>query len=261
MRVYHFVNKEYGLEDLRRRRLKIATLKELNDPFEFYGVDLSNEDIRRGFKKMKDELSLTHGLLCFSQNWHNPVQWSHYADKHRGLCLGFDVPFEVSTESFGPVHYSRKRFQVSPEQIINYRQLNHETLRKLFFTKYAHWKYENEVRTFVTLDEKDTEKDMYFADFSDKLKLAQVIVGAESSTTREDISCALGDLASTIEAFKARLAFKTFRVVRQRNQKLWAQHRVQQTARDSAPFSNSFLHLDIFLAGRLRRPRPSAGIP
>src|ERR1700690_489805 len=102
MRVYHFINKEYGVEDLRRRRLKIAMLNELNDPFEFYGVDLSDENIRRGFKKMKDELSLTNGLLCFSRDWHNPVQWSHYADKHRGLCLGFEVP----TEPFGAVNYS-----------------------------------------------------------------------------------------------------------------------------------------------------------
>ena len=30
-------------------------------------------------------------------------------------------------------------------------------------------------------------------------------------------------------------------------------------AGDSAPFSSSFLRLVIFLAGRLRRPRPSAG--
>ncbi len=222
MRVYHFINKEYGIEDLRRRRLKIATLNELNDPFEFYGVDLSDENIRRGFKRMKNELSLTRGLLCFSRDWHNPVQWSHYADKHRGLCLGFEVSSEVFSESFGSVYYSRKRFQVSPEQIINYRQLDHETVKKLLFTKYVHWKYENEVRSFVTLDEKDTEKNMYFTEFSDKLKLVQIIVGAESATTREEISTALGNPNPIIEVFKARLAFTTFRVVRQRNQKLWA---------------------------------------
>ena len=32
-------------------------------------------------------------------------------------------------------------------------------------------------------------------------------------------------------------------------------------AGDSAPFSGIFLRLGIFLVGRLRRPRPSAGIP
>ncbi len=24
--------------------------------------------------------------------WSNPVIWAHYGDKHRGLCLGFEVP-------------------------------------------------------------------------------------------------------------------------------------------------------------------------
>ena len=32
------------------------------------------------------------GVLCFSRGWHNPLLWSHYGDKHRGVCLGFDVP-------------------------------------------------------------------------------------------------------------------------------------------------------------------------
>src|SRR4051812_20082149 len=31
------------------------------------------------------------GLVCFSRNWIDPVLWSHYAQRHRGLCLGFDV--------------------------------------------------------------------------------------------------------------------------------------------------------------------------
>ena len=34
-----------------------------------------------------------------------------------------------------------------------------------------------------------------------------------------------------------------------------------QIAGESAQISSSFLRLIIFLAGRLRRPRPSAGIP
>jgi hypothetical protein len=105
MRVFHFIDEEFGLEDLRRRRLKIATLNELNDPFELFSINLSDEAIRKAFKETKDELSVNHGLFCFSRDWHNPVQWSHYAAKHRGLCLGFDVP----DEHLGRVNYSRKR--------------------------------------------------------------------------------------------------------------------------------------------------------
>jgi len=38
MRVFHFVNEEHGLDDLRKRRLKIAALNELNDPFELLAL-------------------------------------------------------------------------------------------------------------------------------------------------------------------------------------------------------------------------------
>lgn len=217
MRVYHFLNEEFGLENLRRRRLKIATLNELNDPFELFGVSLSDQNLRRAFRVMKDEIGMNRGLLCFSRDWHNPVQWSHYAAKHTGLCLGFDIPDEL----LGAVNYSRKRLVVETESFHNPRELSPDTVTRFLFTKYAHWRYENEVRSFVTLEEKDTDKGLYFAEFSEKLRLAVVIVGAQANITRDRLREALGDLAPNIEAFKARLAFKTFRVVRQRNSKLW----------------------------------------
>lgn len=217
MRVYHFVNEEYGLEDLRRRRLKIATLNELNDPFELFGMVLSDEALRRALTVMKNKLSLTKGLLCFSRNWHNPVQWSHYAEKHKGLCLGFEMPDE---QNLGRVTYSRKRLKVETEQLLD-PKLDIDIFMKCLFTKYAHWRYENEVRHFVNLEERDSEKNMYFVEFSDKLSLVEVIVGAESTVTRQTIREALGDLETRVNAFKARLAFKSFRVVRQRNPKLW----------------------------------------
>ncbi len=217
MRVFHFVNEEFGLEDLRKRRLKIATLHELNDPFELFGVSLADESLRRAFRAMKDQLASNRGLLCFSRDWHNPVQWSHYAAKHTGLCLGFDIP----DEHLGTVTYSRRRLLVETESFRNPSELHPDIVKRFLFTKYTHWRYENEVRCFVTLEDRDPEKNLYFADFSDKLSLAMVIVGAESNVTREILQNALGDLAPSVETFKARLAFKSFKVVRQRNSRLW----------------------------------------
>ena len=54
-------------------------------------MDLSNPENRRVMQELKAHYNEEIGLLCFSKNWDNPVQWAHYADKHRGLCLGFDV--------------------------------------------------------------------------------------------------------------------------------------------------------------------------
>lgn len=217
MRVFHFVNEQFGLEDISKRQLKIATLPELNDPFELFGARLADEALRRAFRAMKDQLALNRGLLCFSRDWHNPVQWSHYAARHTGLCLGFDIP----DEHLGQVSYSRKRLVIEAESFRDPKQLDLETAKRFLFTKYSHWRYENEVRCFVRLEDRDSESGLYFTDFSDKLRLAMVIVGAQSGVTRQILLDTLGDFVPTVETFKARLAFRTFRVVRQRDPTRW----------------------------------------
>jgi hypothetical protein len=79
MLVYHFLNAHWGLDDLRERRLKISRIMDLNDPFEFLGVDLADRQVRKGLKKTKKELAEEQGLLCFSKSWRNLVLWGHYA--------------------------------------------------------------------------------------------------------------------------------------------------------------------------------------
>ena len=50
----------------------------------------SNARDRRGLRD-KDKLDSENGILCFSEDWTDPVLWTHYGAKHRGICLGFDV--------------------------------------------------------------------------------------------------------------------------------------------------------------------------
>ena len=105
MRLYYFTKENYGLSNLREKHLKIARISQLNDPFEFMGTDLSNDDLRKGIEALKEYYNEKIGLLCLSKAWDDPVQWAHYADKHKGLCLGFDVAEDVLTE----VNYKDKR--------------------------------------------------------------------------------------------------------------------------------------------------------
>ena len=92
MKAYHFLPANYGLTNLQRRHLKVATIPELNDPFELLCLDLSDPELRRAMRAWKATIGRCFGLLCFSRTWRNPVQWSHYADRHRGVCLGFELP-------------------------------------------------------------------------------------------------------------------------------------------------------------------------
>jgi hypothetical protein len=144
MRVYHFVKAKDGLSNLEKRHLKISIIMELNDPFEFLGAELSDRNFRKAIKKTKKDLSKTKGILCFSKNWTNPVQWSHYTDKHKGLCLGFDVPDHFLAK----VDYVKERLSQNGE-------INEELMLKFLTTKFEHWSYEKEYRLFVDLKEKD----------------------------------------------------------------------------------------------------------
>jgi hypothetical protein len=208
MRVFHFVNHEFGLKDIRERRLKIARIMELNDPFEFLGVELSDKIRRDALRRTKSELAKRFGLLCFTKNWHNPVLWGHYANKHRGLCLGFDLPEQLLER----VRYVKSRLPW-PDS------LDEDFMKQLLLTKFDHWSYEDEYRVYVNLEK--SENDLYYANFSKELTLSQVIIGSESSISRSQLADALGDLASSVEVFKARSAFKTFKVVRNMDNSLW----------------------------------------
>lgn len=208
VRVYHFINEKYGLDDLRNRRLKISRLMDLNDPFEFLGVELSSRERRDAVLQVKAQLSESHGLLCFCKGWKSPLMWGHYADKHQGLCLGFDV----GDDFIKGVDYVGSRLPW-PEGSI------HDFVKKLLFFKFSQWRYEEEYRLYCKLNEKDG--DFYFANFSSEMKLVQVIVGANSNVSRSQVVDELGDLSGEVEVFKARAAFKSFRIVRNRNESSW----------------------------------------
>jgi hypothetical protein len=108
MRLYYLCPQQYGVSNLALRRLKIARLADLNDPFELLAMDLAEKGHRKVFRALKSELNKTKGLICFARSWQNPLMWGHYADRHTGMALGFDVD-----ESFvKPVVYAKKLHKI-----------------------------------------------------------------------------------------------------------------------------------------------------
>jgi hypothetical protein len=131
--------------------------------------------------------------------------------------LEFDVP-EAELLS---VSYKRRRLVTDAEKILKDGRLDAGLIERFLGTKYSHWRYEHESRHFVRLPEPDPDTGKYFAPFSEKLRLSGVIVGALSPASRAELRDALGGLAGSVRSFKARLAFRSFRVVRQRKGSLW----------------------------------------
>ncbi|MCL1046683.1 DUF2971 domain-containing protein [Shewanella electrodiphila] len=206
MEYYHFTNTEYGINNLVNRRIKASTLDNLNDPFEMLGIELSNKAIRKSIKVMKSEMTKKFGILCFSKTWSNPVQWGHYADNHRGLCLGF----EIKKEDLKAVEYVSKRLN---SNIIK----NPEFPTTLLTTKFSHWRYEKEHRTVLELSKFVKEGSLYFQGFNESLKLTKVIIGSESKLTREEVRKHLTELDNGVEIIHARAAFKDFKIVTDRS--------------------------------------------
>jgi hypothetical protein len=199
MRVYKFLPRQYGLQAIRKRRLKISEIRYLNDPFDLLPFDLSDPELRKGVIATRAEIGQKGGLLCFSRQLHNPVLWAHYAESHRGLCLGFDVPDDLTQM----VEYV--------ENPIRLERLDLKTANRMLFTKYEHWRYEDEVRMWATLQQKSGE--YFFMDFGEGLRFAEIIVGAGSTVTMRRIQDALGARSNGVKILKARLAYNAFAVV------------------------------------------------
>ena len=138
MRVYHFLKKDYGLEALEKQRLKVATINDLNDPFELLAADISQSDERHKFIEWKNQISEKRGMLCFSKTWRNLLLWSHYADKHCGVAL----ELEIKDDFIFPVQYSKKRLSLDIPVIMRAGGFTETLAEKLVSTKSAHWKYE-----------------------------------------------------------------------------------------------------------------------
>ena len=209
MRVYHFTNADYAQKTLRNRRLKIAEFHDLNDPFELLGAELTESAHRQIFSSWKETIERKWGVLCFSRSWHNPVLWSHYSDKHRGICLGFDV-----ADSFlKKIRYTGKRIKVDIVSVLNSRDVGESIVDRLLFTKYTDWRYEKESRAAVQLRHRDSSTGLYFYDFDNRVKLAEVIAGARSTLSEAAIRAWLAEDDRDVALTQSRLAFRSFRVV------------------------------------------------
>ena len=98
MRVYYFVSHIYGLQDVVFRELKVSRISEVNDPFEWASPQSLQKINREKFIEYRNKMSEGLGFICFSDNWRNPLLWSHYADRHRGWCLAFDIEDSLLTK-------------------------------------------------------------------------------------------------------------------------------------------------------------------
>jgi len=142
-------------------------------------------------------------LLCFSEDKYNPVQWAHYADNHKGVCFGFEVP----EKKLRKVKYVSKRLA---RDTLGQPDCN----EKLLTTKFSHWSYEQERRLILELANYFSDSNgLRFEDFGNNMVLKEVYIGCKSELTFDDITSYYKSGDKSVIVKITRPSFRGFRIV------------------------------------------------
>jgi len=220
MRLYYFTGAQFALSNIALRRLKVSRFHDLNDPFELLAVDIGERDHRAPIREARDRLNESKGLICFSKSWRNPLLWGHYAEKHTGICLGFDV----ASDRVQPVVYAKTPMNIPVDPNSGLPKLSNRNVNRLQRTKFADWKYEEEMRYFIYLDEVIPEGAFYFQPFCGDLALREVILGPRCALPLQGIRDLVAPFVPSVQVIKARIAFRSFDVVENRSASLAGQN-------------------------------------
>ncbi|MEA3226776.1 MAG: DUF2971 domain-containing protein [Planctomycetota bacterium] len=94
------------------------------------------------------------GVLSLSEKWSNILMWSHYADSHRGICIGFDFTKLLFVFNGTPFPALAVKYpELNDYPLWEYLDDDHGAIfNKQYLTKALDWEYEREWR--VVLPEK-----------------------------------------------------------------------------------------------------------
>lgn len=100
--------------------------------------ELTNNSIQKAIKSVK--------ISCFSTDYDNLLMWAHYANKHCGVVLKFDVLKDASFFMTPLLANYVKNYPVFNYIRDDYSRGGGYLLQLLVETKSLDWQYENEIR-------------------------------------------------------------------------------------------------------------------
>ncbi|MGB0085712.1 MAG: DUF2971 domain-containing protein [Rhodomicrobiaceae bacterium] len=161
--IYKYYGFHAGLTALENHTLGFRNPDQFNDPLESQ-LWLRQNDIELNCLGLLKEAI---GVLSMTLNPLNPLMWSHYAEEHRGIVIGYDITdpifgpqrdtvisaasgkvfFEQEIELAKPDHAALKAAQwvqmgMNGELPTDYQA----ALRHILLLKHRCWEYEGEVR-------------------------------------------------------------------------------------------------------------------
>jgi len=208
MRLYHYLEAKWALDDIKRGRLKVSKVPDMNDPYEWKCARSDDRVSQLALEHTMRESAEKYSALCFSRSWNNILMWSHYAEKHRGICLGFDVPDPMTKDVryVGDLLVTGDLTNCSTDEKLR-------IIERLYSAKYSRWCYEEEVRVHSSREEVDEETGQYFVNFGEDLSLKEVIAGARFPLSKRPIQEALKNYSEDIKLVKASQSPGRFEII------------------------------------------------
>jgi len=137
-------------------KIKFTPPEIKSDAFSKYSIRTGNstgnrqrdyETFLEGLQEFREKDINKFGVFSMSQINDNILMWSHYANQHKGFCIGF---VRKNGNQLGditktqPVEYDCNYPEVNPlDENGNY---DHSIFTKMLFTKAKNWEYEKEWR-------------------------------------------------------------------------------------------------------------------
>ncbi len=175
------------IDHINKGSFQEGDIEEMLKKFEF--------KLRNDVSKIQDEYNSLYfssideyfGIVSLSERWNSILMWSHYADYHKGFCVGFSE--EKLTQNFecasGPVFYPSDNTFPRLDPIRDF--LN--TFPVQSHTKSNEWQYEKEYRLVKLFYPNPPSINDRIQTFSDD-NISEVIIGLNASeqTKKEIIS-------------------------------------------------------------------------
>lgn len=216
--LYRYMDAHAGLKSIEACRLRVGRLKEFNDPFEWrigiIGIIPQGEIVARAcVDSLIDHLNSRFGIICFCDTFAEPVLWSHYADRHRGVA--FEVSYTKDSDTLHKVQYSDRRPVVDANRLHDRERLQHYLLpliNRMISQKASGWSYEREYRVHIDLADCEIQNGHFFKPIPDHF-LTRVLLGFRCPLEEAYIRKALdrNGLKET-EIVRAKMDEETYRI-------------------------------------------------
>jgi hypothetical protein len=139
-----------------------------------------------------DELRRRLRVLCLCENVHSTLMWSHYADQHRGMVLGFDTAAIENgfKRPLAPVEYLKRPPELFDLESwiksyvfgVHWNPDSERMAQQWLLAKHTDWQYEKEWR-FALIAAAGTLGD--YGDFEfQRAALVELVSGCRTDETR-----------------------------------------------------------------------------